>query len=163
MNYDQQGRYLASCSSDLSIKLWDINNDYQCFKTLNGHNHNVSYVNFNPEGDFVFSCSRDKTIRLWEISTGYCKKTFTGHDGWVRRLCVSKDGQTFVSGSDDQSVIVWNINREAPTLRFFAHENVIETVLLIEGDTSAKLMNSEFLKHKFTPEVRMNALKELSK
>lgn len=47
-------------------------------------------------------------------------------------------------------------------LRFFAHDNVIETVLLIEGEASAKLMNAEFLKHKFTPEVRMNALKNLN-
>jgi WD40 repeat protein len=60
----------------------------------------------------------------------------------VRRLSISKDGQTFISGSDDQSVIVWNINKEAPILRFFAHDNVIETLLLIEGETSAKLMNS---------------------
>lgn len=80
----------------------------------------------------------------------------------MRRLSVSKDGQSFVSGSDDQSIIVWNVNKEAPVLRFFAHDNVIETVLLIEGETSAKLMNSEFLKHKFTPEARLGALKELS-
>jgi len=109
VNYDHQGRYLASCSSDLTIKLWDLNNDYLCFKTLFGHNHNVSYVNFNPEGDHVITCSRDKTIKLWEISTGYCKKTYAGHEAWVRRVAISKDGQTFASGSDDQSVIVWNI------------------------------------------------------
>ena len=142
VNYDQQGRYLASCSSDLSIKLWDLNNDYQCFKTLFGHNHNVSYVNFHPEDDLVFSCSRDKTIKLWELSSGYCKRTFTGHEGWVRRMSISKDGNTFISGSDDQSVCVWNIGKETPTLRFFAHDNVIETVLLIEGDHAAKLMNA---------------------
>ena len=44
---------------------------------------------------------------------------------------MSKDGQTIVSGSDDQSVMVWHLNKEAPVLRFFAHDNVIETVLLI--------------------------------
>ena len=48
VTYDQQGRYLASSSSDLSIKLWDLNNDYLCFKTLFGHNHNVSQLAFNP-------------------------------------------------------------------------------------------------------------------
>lgn len=46
---------------------------------------------------------------------------------------MSNDGQTLVSGSDDQSIIVWNVGKEAPTLRFFAHDNVIETVLLVEG------------------------------
>jgi hypothetical protein len=49
-----------------------------------------------------------------------------------------------------------------PVLRFFAHDNVIEAVMLIEGEASAKLMNAEFLKHKFTAEVRMNALKQLN-
>ena len=33
---------------------------------------------------------------------------------------------------------------------------------MIEGENSVKLMNADFLKHKFTPEVRMNALKQLS-
>ena len=46
--YDRQGRYLASTSSDLTVKLWDLNNDYLCFKTLFGHNHNVSQVIFTP-------------------------------------------------------------------------------------------------------------------
>ena len=80
----------------------------------------------------------------------------------MRRLAISKDGQTIVSGSDDQSIMLWNIGKEVPTLRFFAHDNVIEAILLVEGDASAKLMNAEFLKHKFTPEVRMNALKQLN-
>jgi platelet-activating factor acetylhydrolase IB subunit alpha len=65
VSYDSQGRFLATCSSDLTIKLWDLNNDYLCCKTLFGHNHNVSFVTFNPEGDMVISCSRDKTIKLW--------------------------------------------------------------------------------------------------
>eukprot|EP00919_Chromeraceae_sp_WS-2016_P067592 GHVR01159749.1.p1 GENE.GHVR01159749.1~~GHVR01159749.1.p1 ORF type:complete len:101 (+),score=4.58 GHVR01159749.1:300-602(+) len=65
VNYETQGKYLVSCSSDLTIKLWDLNNDYQCVKTFYGHNHNVSFVNFILEGDYIISCSRDKTIKLW--------------------------------------------------------------------------------------------------
>lgn len=79
MNYDVNGKYLVSSSSDLGIKLWDLNNDYVCSKTFFGHNHNVSFVDFVLDGDLIISCSRDKTIKLWEISTGYCKRTYTGH------------------------------------------------------------------------------------
>ncbi len=68
-----------SSSSDLSIKLWDLNNDYLCCKTFHGHDHNVSYVNFVFDGDCLISTSRDMTIKLWEISTGFNKKTFKGH------------------------------------------------------------------------------------
>lgn len=37
VNYDQNGKYLVSSSSDLTIKLWDLSNDYQCCKTFYGH------------------------------------------------------------------------------------------------------------------------------
>ena len=45
---------LASCSADMSVKLWDFNT-YECLKTLHGHDHNVSSVAFLPTGDYVVS------------------------------------------------------------------------------------------------------------
>ena len=120
-------------------------------------------MDFVLESDLIISCSRDKTIKLWEISTGFCKRTFVGHEGWVRKLAISADGKSFASCSDDQSVIVWNIEKETPVFRFFAHENVIENIMLIEGEHSSLLMNAEFLKNKFTQETKINALKQLEK
>ena len=55
------------------------------------------------------------------------------------------------------------MDKEAPVLRFFAHENVIENILMIEGEHSSVLMNSDFLKHKFNQESKINALKKLEK
>lgn len=60
----------ASCSADLSIKLWDFQQTFECFKTMHGHDHNVSSVAFVPAGDFLLSGSRDKTIKMWEVATG---------------------------------------------------------------------------------------------
>ena len=54
----------------MSIKLWDINADYACVRTLRGHEHNVTGVEFMPAGDVVVSCSRDNTIKFWEVATG---------------------------------------------------------------------------------------------
>lgn len=69
---------MASCSTDLTIKLWELT-QFTCIKTLNGHEHNVSSVEFLNSGDQLISASRDKTIKLWEVSTGYCIKTLEGH------------------------------------------------------------------------------------
>lgn len=60
----------ASCSADLSIKLWDFQQSYECVKTMHGHDHNVSSVAFVPAGDYVLSASRDRTIKMWEVATG---------------------------------------------------------------------------------------------
>lgn len=62
--------YPASCSADLTIKVWDVANDYKCIRTFYGHDHSVSSVCFLPSGDVIVSASRDKTIKLWELSSG---------------------------------------------------------------------------------------------
>ena len=100
--------------------------------------------------DYIISCSRDKTIKLWEINTGFNTRTFRGHEKWVRQVVVSADNKTMASCSDDQSICIWNMEKEQPTNRYFAHDNVIETILLVQGEQSQGLMNSEFLKSKFT-------------
>ena len=64
VNYDPTGNYLVSSSSDLSVKLWDLNNDNVCIKTFNGHNHSISYAVFLGT-DYILSCGRDKTIKMW--------------------------------------------------------------------------------------------------
>lgn len=61
---------LVSCSADLTIKVWDVNSDYKCIKTLYGHDHNISSVAYLPSGDVIVSSSRDKTIKFWDASSG---------------------------------------------------------------------------------------------
>ena len=56
---------LASCSADMSVKLWDFNS-YECLKTLHGHDHNVSSVAFLPTGDYV--------VRFQQFK--YCEQEF---------------------------------------------------------------------------------------
>lgn len=60
----------VTCSSDLTIKLWDTANEYKNVKTLYGHDHSVSSARFTPAGDFVVSASRDRSIKVWEVATG---------------------------------------------------------------------------------------------
>lgn len=61
---------LVSCSADMSIKLWDFSQTYECLRTMHGHEHSVSGVCFLKGGDFIVSSSRDKTIKMWEVNTG---------------------------------------------------------------------------------------------
>ncbi|KAI1302129.1 protein with putative role during mitosis [Mortierella claussenii] len=124
--FDAKGNYLVSCSIDLSIKIWDLQQDYKCIKTLHAHDHSVSSVAFLPSGDLIASASRDKTIRLWEVSTGYCVKTIVGHAEWVRYIQPSQDGRFLVSSSNDQTARVWDVATGECKTEFRGHDNVVE-------------------------------------
>ena len=66
--FDAAGAALASCSADMSVKLWDFAGGHDCLRTLRGHEHNVCGVCWLPSDDALVSASRDTTLRIWEVS-----------------------------------------------------------------------------------------------
>lgn len=70
---------LASCSSDRTIKLWDLTTGI-CTATLTGHTDRVESIAFcpNPATPYLLaSGSYDETLKIWDIRTGVCVKTLT--------------------------------------------------------------------------------------
>ncbi|RFU25562.1 hypothetical protein B7463_g10784, partial [Scytalidium lignicola] len=128
------GTLLASCSSDLTIKLWDPSDDYKNIRTLPGHDHSISAVRFIPSGaagspsssNFLVSASRDETLRVWDVSTGYCVKTIRGHAGWVRDVSPSFDGRWLLSAGADQTARIWDASSGELKATLLGHEHAIE-------------------------------------
>ena len=114
LNFHPDGDQIASCSRDMTIKLWRLNKnqEFSCYKTLQGHDHEVSCVEYvRPTGTHVISCSRDNSIRIWEAHSGFLLQTLQQHNEWVRRITQSHEGKMFASASKDESVIIWNMER----------------------------------------------------
>lgn len=128
------GTLLASCSSDLTVKLWDPSDEYKNIRTLPGHDHSVSAVRFIPSGaagaplsgNLLASASRDKTIRIWDVTTGYCVKTIRGHADWVRDVAPSFDGRWLLSTGNDQTARLWDATSGEAKITFVGHDHVIE-------------------------------------
>ncbi|RLN86555.1 hypothetical protein BBJ28_00001494 [Nothophytophthora sp. Chile5] len=140
--FNGSGALLASTSADLSIKLWDFSSDgdYECLRTLRGHDHNVCGVVFGPDreggvaSDRLFSCSRDNTIKVWELSTGYCVNTLNaGHSDWVRAVAVSDDGLFLASCGNDRSILFWDLQHMRVLQSIREHEHVVESVVFAKG------------------------------
>lgn len=137
------GTLLASCSSDLSIKLWDPGDDYKNIRTLQGHDHSVSCIRFIPSGasgaplsgNLLASASRDKTIRVWDITTGYCLRTIKGHADWVRQVSPTIDGRYLLSVSNDQTARMWDAATGDCKITFLSHEHVIECCTFAPAST----------------------------
>lgn len=128
------GTLLASCSSDLTIKLWDPSDEYKNIRTLPGHDHSVSAVRFVPSGaagaplsgNLLVSASRDQSLRIWDVTTGYCVKTLRGHSEWVRDVSPSFDGRWLLSVGNDQSARLWDASSGECKTAILAHDHVIE-------------------------------------
>jgi len=105
--------YVLSCSDDLSIKLWDWENNWKEINTYDDHEHYIMDMSLNPKDTNTFaSASLDKTIKIWHISTSKANSHYSlvGHQAGVNCLdyCHMADRPYIVSGGDDCTVKVWD-------------------------------------------------------
>ncbi len=99
----------ASCSDDLSIKIWDFETAVEENKLL-GHGFDVTTVHWHPSKGLVLSGSRDNVCKLWNPKTKTCLRTITGHKNAITAVAWNPiDDNWFVSASKDQSIRLYDI------------------------------------------------------
>ncbi len=64
--FSPDGKYLASCSGDNTVKLYSVESQKEV-TTLRGHSSSVLSVAFSPDGKYLASGSYDKTVKLWNV------------------------------------------------------------------------------------------------
>ena len=95
--YSPSGQYLASCSRDKSIWIWEEigeegEDDFETIAVLQDHTADVKFVTWRKDdgnGEVLASASYDDTIRFWrgdEENEWSCIAVLEGHEGTVWSL-----------------------------------------------------------------------------
>ncbi|XP_037935794.1 protein HIRA homolog [Teleopsis dalmanni] len=96
-------RWLASCSVDNSIIIWDVHALPAMVANLKGHTGLVKGVAWDPISKYIASQSDDRSVKIWNTHDWTCSKTIKepfeecGGTTHILRLSWSPDGQYLVS------------------------------------------------------------------
>ena len=140
LSWSPDHKYLASCSVDNTIVIWNAKDLPQKLSVITGHQGMVKGVTWDPVGKFVATQSDDRSIKIWRISDWKEVKMITepfkkcGGTTHVLRLSWSPDGKFIISAHA--------LNNDGPTAQiiergaewkagmdFVGHRKAVEVVL----------------------------------
>lgn len=109
---DYYGLHLATCSSDHSVKIYDIKNGTQTLiSDLRGHYGPVWQIGWaHPKfGNLLASCSYDRKVIIWKETAGWNKLyEYSGHDSSVNSVAWAPHdfGLMLACGSSDGAISI---------------------------------------------------------
>jgi WD40 repeat protein len=100
------GQWLASGSTDGTIRLWDTS-DWTQAAVLTEWSQ-VYGLAFSPDGTRLASGCRNNSIRLWDTAHRQPVGVLSGHAAYVYQVAFSPDGTRLASASGDFTVRIWD-------------------------------------------------------
>jgi len=138
LSFNTNKKWLASCSSDRTVRIWDINSkSFDILSIIHGHIDGVNKCYWSPDGSKLASLCSDGSVKIWmniskfekikDISSNVsssdeikiisfknkAKKNIDPyHIARVNDCDITPDGKSGVSVSDDNDIKIWRIDKQ---------------------------------------------------
>lgn len=109
LQFTKNGSFqLASVSRDETVKLWDMFNDGNMYKTLVEHTGWIYACDWSPTAPLLCTVGSNRKAIVWDTETYKIKFNLKGHMHDVVTCEFSPDGALLATGSYDTKICVWN-------------------------------------------------------
>ncbi|BBM86722.1 serine/threonine-protein kinase [Candidatus Uabimicrobium amorphum] len=105
VRYSEDGKMLASCSGDHTLRLWRVS-DKKKFRLLEGHNNSIAHM--SHFSNRIISVGVDQKIIHWNADTGKILQTFAQKELMISTSC-SNDESMLAAISINGTVMIWDI------------------------------------------------------
>ncbi|KAK4296357.1 hypothetical protein Pmani_031140 [Petrolisthes manimaculis] len=134
---------LVSGSRDCTIKVWDMFDDGNMFKTLKEHPGSVRSVAWSPDGHYLCSTGDRQKVLIWDMDQYTLHRRLSGHYNSVLSCSFSPDGAMLATASCDTRVIVWN-TATGEQLRVLGHMSPPPAVIYMSGENNSAVRGVSF-------------------
>ncbi|XP_058006186.1 WD40 repeat-containing protein HOS15 isoform X3 [Hevea brasiliensis] len=145
VKWDPTGSLLASCSDDITAKIWSMKQD-KYVHDLREHSKEIYTIRWSPTGPgtnnpnqqlLLASASFDSTVKLWDVELGKLTCSLNGHRDPVYSVAFSPNGEYLASGSLDRCVNIWSLKEVKIVKTYTGNGGIFEVCWNKEGDKIA--------------------------
>lgn len=111
-----EGSVFASCSTDKSLRVWDIraNPNKACMIAVeDAHDLDVNVISWNRKEPFLVSGGDDGVVKVWDLRQIQSKKSvalFKHHGGPITSIeWCPQDSSVFAASGEDHQVTQWDL------------------------------------------------------
>jgi len=127
---------LASCSHDTTIKLWDLLDDGNMYKTLSEWTHVINAVKWSPDETLLCAVGPYGLVVLFDTTTWTELLKLVEHQHSVVDCAFSSDSTLLVTASYDTRVLLWS-TITGEIIKEFAHKIPKPLTIYAGGDNGS--------------------------